>query len=494
MQSEFSLLKEVINRKVLRFALLSIAGMIIIIFAVMYFFKEPPPEPELYTITKQDLEITFIESGKIQPVRSKEIAVQSLTSGLIILSREETQIVYLIPEGTFAQPGDTLVKLDVSNLLTQRETLVEELNTEVQSYEDLLENQKLEERKDERKLDNINYELESKRLEVQLAEYSSDNTQKQKQLQLEIALLDSIDKVTEIAGQRVERKLKLYQAELRVTNAEKKLSALDDQIASFTIIAENPALVVYAQNYDTGQKYEVGDKLDYLFYPLLQLPDLSSIYAILHVNDIDRSKAWIGQEGRLRLEAYPDTVFTGKVNDLTISSSSTPDIFMPVSQNTNVKTFTVRFLLDGTDKRMRPGMKASVELIVERLEDVLAVPLTSVFEYGAKPCVYVADGDELRLREVELGKRNSVMVVIENGLEEGDKILKQPLNYAGAKLGEYEELRRREEGIAILDEHFKAIEELGIQYDYDKFREEEEKKAKQAASPDTTKKLRIIKY
>lgn len=493
MQSEFPSLKEIINRKVLRLALLSIAVIIVIILAVLYYFKEPLPEPEMYTVAKQDLEITIMESGKIQAMKNMEIAVQSLRSGLIILSREETQIVFLIPEGTFAQPGDTLVKLDVSGLLTQRETLVEELNTEIQSYDDLVENQRLAGRKDERKLDNINSELETKRLEVQLAEYSSENTKKQKQLQLEIALLDSIDKVTEIEGQIVERKLKLYQAELRVENARKSLKSLDDQVDSYTIIAEYPALVVYAQNYDTGQKYKVGDKLDYLFYPLLQLPDLSSIYADLHINDIDRSKVWIGQEGRLRIEAYPDTVFTGKVNDLTLSSSSTPDIFMPVSQNTNVKTFTVRFLLDGTDERMRPGMKASVELIVERLEDVLAVPLSVVFEYGTKPCVYVVDGDGPQLREVELGKRSSVMAVVENGLVEGEKILKQPPFYAGVKLGEHEELRRREEEDKTLDEHFKAIEELGIQYDYDKIREEEEKRAKQAEPPDTTKKLRIIK-
>jgi len=493
MQYEFSSLREKINRKVLRLALLSIAGVVIITFTVLYYLKEPPPEPEAYTVTKQDLEITITESGKIQAVKNMEIAILSRTSGLIIMSREGTQIVYLIPEGTFAQPGDTLVKLDISGLLDQREPLVEQLNTEIQSYEDLLENQRLAERRDERKLDNINYELETKRTEVKLAEFSSDNTKKKRELQLEIALLDSIDKVAEIEGQIVERKLKLYQAELRVENAEKRLKSLDDQIDSYTIIAEYPALVVYAINYDTGQKYKVGDKLDYLFYPILQLPDLSSIYAVLHINDIDRSKVWMGQEGRLRLESYPDTVFTGKVNDLTLSSSSTRDIFTPVSQYTNVKTFTVRFLLDGTDKRMRPGMKASVELIVERLEDILVVPLSAVFEYDTTACVYVVDGDEPQLREVELGKRNSVMAVVENGLEEGEKILKQPPYYAGVKLGEHEELRLREEGIAMLDKHFKAIEELGIQYDYDKIREEEEKRAKKAASPDTTKKRRIIK-
>lgn len=490
MQSEFSSLRENIYWKVMWLALLSIAGVVIITFAVLYYLKEPPPEPDVYTVTKQDLEITIMEAGKIQAVKNMEIAVQNLRSGLIIMSREGTQIVHLIPEGTFAQPGDTLVKLDISGLLTQRETLVDQLNTEIQSYEDLLENQRLLERKDERKLDNINYELETKRTEVKLAEFSSDNTKKKRELQLEIALLDSIDKVAEIEGQIVERKLKLYQAELRVENAEKKLKSLDDQIDSYTIIAEYPALVVYAINYETGQKYKVGDKLDYLFYPLLQLPDLSSIYAVLHINDIDRSKVWMGQEGRLRLESYPDTVFTGKVNDLTLSSSSTQDIFTPVSQYTNVKTFTVRFLLDDTDERMRPGMKASVELIVEQLEDVLAVPLSAVFEFGTTACVYVLDGDEPHLREVELGKRNSVMVVVENGLEEGDKILKQPPYYAGVKLGEHEELRLREEGIEMLDKHFKAIEELGIQYDYDKFRAEEEKRAKKAASPDTTKSRR----
>jgi len=104
------------------------------------------------------------------------------------------------------------------------------------------------------------------------------------------------------------------------------------------------------------------------------------------------------------------------------------------------------------------------------------IPLSAVFERntesGPKTFVYIMKGNSLQEREIEVGKKNMLFAEVKAGLAEGDNILKQYPPEAGLPLGQIEEWELKKEAIAQLDEHFKAIEDLGIQYDYDKNRRE----------------------
>lgn len=480
MQAESPKVKERIHSKVVRLVLLSIAVIVVITFVYLLLTKEPPPEPETYTVERQDLEITLSEPGEIKALRNDEIRMPGpqrpergggggrggggMSYGGSIGSGE-AQIIQLIPEGTRAEVGDTLIRFDTSDLLTQRESYVEQLIAAQEAYDDLVENHLLAEEQDERSIENQTFTLENRRLDLALAEFSSENTKKEREIQLKIAELDSMKLETRLAWNKVSRANQLARSQRNIDNANNRIEQVDAQIASYTVIAEYPALVVYEENPQTEQKIKEGDRT-FSYQQLLQLPDLSSINAIIQVNDIDREKVWLGQEGRLHLEAYPDSVFYGEVTDFALISQSSQQY----GGYSNVKIFELHLLLDGTDPRLVPGMTAMVEFVVERIEDVPVIPLSAVFESDDIAFVYKV-GESIP-KQVVLGKKNELIVEVKSGLEEGDVIQKRRPPDEGFALGYYDEKRRREEAIAMLDEHFRTIEKLGISYNYDRYREQ----------------------
>jgi hypothetical protein len=127
-------------------------------------------------------------------------------------------------------------------------------------------------------------------------------------------------------------------------------------------------------------------------------------------------------EALIRLEALGGKVIRGYVDD--ISPMAEDKGWM--SPGVKVHTATVRFDKGQDISQLAPNMTAKVTLILERLEDVLKVPVAAVFSEGEKHyCWRVRDGRPEKV-EVEIGKTNDREVQIISGLNEGDEVLEAP--------------------------------------------------------------------
>jgi multidrug efflux pump subunit AcrA (membrane-fusion protein) len=72
---------------------------------------------------------------------------------------------------------------------------------------------------------------------------------------------------------------------------------------------------------------------------------------------------------------------------------------------------------------LRPGLLADVEIIVERMPDVLHVPQQAMFKKNGKPLVYVKGADgRFTAREVEVLKQSESVVVLKGGVNPGDVV------------------------------------------------------------------------
>ena len=78
------------------------------------------------------------------------------------------------------------------------------------------------------------------------------------------------------------------------------------------------------------------------------------------------------------------------------------------------------------DVLLRPGLLADAEIIVDKIQNTLYVPFQGIFEVSGNPVVYVWDGNGVKVRRVELGKRSESQIAIVSGLEEGELIALQP--------------------------------------------------------------------
>ena len=129
--------------------------------------------------------------------------------------------------------------------------------------------------------------------------------------------------------------------------------------------------------------------------------------------DLIQKKWQVGTEVRIRVPAYPGAVFTGKISQ--------------ISAVVNPEKRTVHFWteVDNSKHKLKPGMFAEQTLAIEKLDDVLSVPLSAVLEDGATRVVFVESGNTYVKHEVEVGAKDDQFIEIKDGLLAGELVVVQ---------------------------------------------------------------------
>ncbi|REJ77078.1 MAG: efflux RND transporter periplasmic adaptor subunit [Acidobacteria bacterium] len=144
---------------------------------------------------------------------------------------------------------------------------------------------------------------------------------------------------------------------------------------------------------------------------LFRLSDFDPLLCTIQIPEKDLTRLEIGQEAKLRVEAFPGQDFTARV--LRIN---------PVIDATS-GTVRVTLSVDGRG-RLRPGMFASVFLEIERHEDALVIPRRALVLESLGDAVYtVGEGDTVTRRNVRLGFTEDTLVEVLSGLEPGDRVV-----------------------------------------------------------------------
>ena len=149
---------------------------------------------------------------------------------------------------------------------------------------------------------------------------------------------------------------------------------------------------------------------------IVDIPDLSTMVVEFRVEEIDRGRTRMGQKVRVRVDAVAGAVFEGTVEWLSPIATLIFRRFPPE------KNFPARARIDQMDDRLRPGMSASVEVIVEERPDVLVIPSKASFQIDGKPTVFVRSGSGFRRRAIEVLARNANEIVVSDALSEGEVI------------------------------------------------------------------------
>jgi HlyD family secretion protein len=83
------------------------------------------------------------------------------------------------------------------------------------------------------------------------------------------------------------------------------------------------------------------------------------------------------------------------------------------------------------DPRLRPGMSATAEIVIESHPNVLLIPARASFLHQGKPAVWVQRGQQFEIRTIEVGLRNENDIVVVKGLREGEVVaLENPIEAA----------------------------------------------------------------
>jgi len=159
---------------------------------------------------------------------------------------------------------------------------------------------------------------------------------------------------------------------------------------------------------------------------LFTIADLSIVWILCDVYENDLGIVGIGDAAEIRLNAYPDQVFRGVVQD--ISRVLDP----------NTRSAKVRVVLRNPDGSLRPGMFAVAIFRSHRSRPRLVVPGTAIMRLQDRDWIFRKEGDQ-RFRRVEvhaLGEAGGGMVQVQDGLKPGDQIIATALDFSAAMAGQ----------------------------------------------------------
>lgn len=155
-----------------------------------------------------------------------------------------------------------------------------------------------------------------------------------------------------------EAQLKVNQAQVEQAKASLKIAETNLQ---YTNIVSPVNGTVISRSVDVGQTVAASFQTPTLF-SIAQ--DLTKMQINTSVDEADIGRVQTGQDVSFTVDAYPDTIFAGKVSEVRNAPTTV----------SNVVTYDVIIKVDNPQLKLKPGMTANVSITVETRHDVLRVP------------------------------------------------------------------------------------------------------------------------
>lgn len=144
---------------------------------------------------------------------------------------------------------------------------------------------------------------------------------------------------------------------------------------------------------------------------LFRIVDLSNVIVEGEVFESDISKIKPGQDARIRVDAYPDRVFNGKVT------------FIASELDPIKRTLHLWVTVDNTKGLLKPEYFAKLTLVVEQGRETITVPIESIIDDGAEKFVFVKNGNRFVRQDVVTGLSDDRFIEITDGLYPGDEVV-----------------------------------------------------------------------
>ena len=163
----------------------------------------------------------------------------------------------------------------------------------------------------------------------------------------------------------------------------------------------------------------------------LQIVDPSGMVLHGDLNQVDSQAVRVGQRAEVRLDAYPDKVWPGRVTAVgAIAGGGGGGMRGPRGGGrTNfVRNVPVALAIEAEAKEIIPDLSGSADILLAAHKDVVLAPRDAIQSEGEEQFVYVKakDSREFIKQRVETGQSNSTHTAILSGVEEGDEIALRP--------------------------------------------------------------------
>lgn len=373
-----------------------IAMGIVVIIGIILLRKTPDIQEVTATYpTYGTIEKEFSTNGVLKPVT--EVKISSELSGEIIELHHE--------EGDSVAKGDLIIKINQENYISLVEMAQASLNAVETQY----------------------------RLKESQVRQSELNYRRHKKM-YENRVISQVE-FEEVNGELEIAKKELKAAKYNVNRAIASLNEAKENLNKTNIYSPMNG-TISAMNVEIGERVVGTSQMSGT--ELFRVANLDEFEVLAEIGESDIVHIAVGDSATIKMDAYPNHTFIGKVSHIANSAKSDN----PFSQH--LIHFVVKILIDKNSyselsaKRknpFKPGMSANVSIKTERKIGVLNLPLHSVKSkrdsLTAKyhDIVYVI-GDDMRIeeREIVCGIDNLKRVEIISGLTANEKVVCAPFN------------------------------------------------------------------
>ena len=196
---------------------------------------------------------------------------------------------------------------------------------------------------------------------------------------------------------------------------------------------------------------------------VMRIADLTHMEARVNVNENDIVNVKVGDNVRIRVDAYPDREILGVVREIASTA-----LTRNAGTQEEVTNFEVKIRIPDASLRLRPGMSATADIETDTVKNAVAVPIQSVTvrttdsdlspeemekqrvrrEAADKSenradvtdealekkrererrdrlqrVVFIKNGDKVRMQKVETGIADTTWIEIKSGVKPGDEVV-----------------------------------------------------------------------
>ena len=405
-------------------------AVIFLTFSLLFSFtsclSKSTEEIETFEVTRGDIVQTVTTSGYVDSSQQKNYSLQA--SG---------EVLKVLQKGDLFKKGDIIVEIDNSRTKLLVEQAEDNLNIAKVSIE----------------LAKISYQqaLDSNHVAIQLADENAKLSEQATQNAM--VALDNAKRYLSAVKQHSE--IPSYQKEQASSNVDaaegaysqasisqsitywSNLSSIENASSQMKITAENIRQAEYQLALSEISlelaKLDLDNNIIYAPFDGVVLSStfsegeygspginaasiISSDFVIkADINETDIAKLSTGAEVEITLDAYPGDTFTGSIVEIS-----------PISQNlAGIVSFEVTVKPEESDScTLLYGLSANLTITTSKTENILYIPIESVYEEGGRSYVYTLTEDgEIEEVAVTTGIYNYDYIEIKKGLSKGDIII-----------------------------------------------------------------------
>jgi HlyD family secretion protein len=373
-----------------------IAGALVALSGAGFAFARRGPKPtevEVATVGREDLQAKVTANGKVQA--RKKVDISATIAG---------QITHLaVKEGDPVKKGQFLLQIDATNpraSARSSEFSMEALRQDQQSARASLEQARADlKRAEDNYASRIISDADMERARTGVA---------------------TAQAVSDAAARRIEQ-------------AGATLDGARDTLAKTTVRSPIDG-VVTAKRVEEGEVAVIGIQ-NSPGTVLLQVSDMSSVETELEVDETSVPSLALGQEARIRIDAYPNQTFKGEVTEI----GGSP-ILPAAGANQNAIKFLVKVLIKDPPAGVKPGLSVQADILTGFRAQALVVPIQALVirDREKKPGdaatgtpkdeegVFLLENGKARFQPLTTGLLGELSLEVVSGLKGGETLIVGP--------------------------------------------------------------------